>query len=187
MDLLQEYKDLYYKEIEFNDRLNNKITTCITFLTVLGSGLIFLWSQIKNYKAYWYMGVYFVFCISVTIMFLICIFMFFKAYSGYNRPTFPIKSTAIQNANVLAMVQSEQKDEATEILGEAMAIRFINDAIENRKLNTIKSNRHKKLIQMIMGTFLVMFITFAINIAIEYYEIKTLQTNTQKGYIEEVK
>lgn len=187
MDLLQEYKDLYYKEIEFNDRLNNKITTCITFLTVLGSGLIFLWSQIKNYQTYWYMGVYLLFCIVATIMFLICIFMFFKAYSGYNRPTFPIKSTAIQNTNVLTIVQSEQKDIAIEMLGEAMAIRFINDAIDNRKLNTTKSNRHKKLIQMIMATFLVMFIIFVINIAIEYYEIKTLQTNIQKEHIEEVK
>ncbi len=32
MNLLEEYKELYYKEIEFNDRLNNKITTCITLI-----------------------------------------------------------------------------------------------------------------------------------------------------------
>lgn len=185
-DLLEEYKELYYKEIEFNDRLNNKITTCITFLTVLGSALIFLWTQIKNFELFWYTGVYLTFCIINTVMFFICIFLFFKAYSGYDRPTFPIKSTAVQNTNVLNSVNPEQKDLAKDLLGQAMAIRFINDAIENRKLNTIKSNRHKKLIQVIMATFIITFITFAINISIDFYETKTLQNNTQQNYKEEV-
>ena len=38
MDILQEYKELYYKEIEFKDAMNNKIGTSITFLTVLSTG-----------------------------------------------------------------------------------------------------------------------------------------------------
>lgn len=63
MNLLEEYKDLYYKEIEFNDRFNNKITTCITFLTVLGSALIFLWSKLKDYEIDWYTILYLLFCL----------------------------------------------------------------------------------------------------------------------------
>lgn len=186
MNLLEEYKELYYKEIEFNDRLNNKITTCITFLTVLGSGLIFLWTKLKNFEMLWYSGVYIVFCTITTLMFLTCIFMFFKAYSGYDRPTFPIKKTAIQNANVLNAVVSDQKESAMNVLEQTMAIRFINDAIKNRNLNVIKSNRHKRLIQMIMATFILIFITFAINISIDFFESKTMQNNIQQSYIEEV-
>lgn len=116
INLLEEYKDLYYKEIEFNDRLNNKITTCITFLTVLGSALIYLWTQIKDYNSCWYTCIYFIFCILNTVMFIVCIFMFFKTYSGYDRPTFPIKAIAIQNTNVLNSVKPEQREQANKLL-----------------------------------------------------------------------
>ena len=43
MDLLQEYKELYYKEIEYSDRLSNKINVSISFITILGSAQIILW------------------------------------------------------------------------------------------------------------------------------------------------
>lgn len=170
MNLLEEYKDLYYKEIEFNDRLNNKITTCITFFTVLGSALIFLWSKLKDYEIDWYTILYLLFCIIDTIMFLTCIFMFFRTYSGYDRPTFPIRDIAVQNTKVLNRVTSSQKEEANQLLEQIMAERFIIDAIENRKLNKIKNRKHYILIRMIMATFIVVFLTFAISLLIDYYE-----------------
>ncbi len=43
MDELEEYKELYYKEIEYTKRLNSKINTCMTFLTIIGSGVILVW------------------------------------------------------------------------------------------------------------------------------------------------
>lgn len=48
MDELENYKELYYKEIEYTERLNSKINTCITFLTIIGSGLILVWSQLEK-------------------------------------------------------------------------------------------------------------------------------------------
>lgn len=39
MNLLSEYKGLYLHEIEHSDRLNNRISTCLTVLTILGSGV----------------------------------------------------------------------------------------------------------------------------------------------------
>ena len=184
MNLLEEYKDLYYKEVEFNDRLNNKITTCITFLTVLGSALILLWTQIKNYELFWYTGVYLVFCIIVTIMFFICIKMFIKAYSGYKRPNFPIKEIALQNMYVLNKVSQDKTEEIMGILENVMAQRFINDAIDNRELNKIKNDQHKKMINMITATFIITFITFAINISIDYYESKFVNDNVQQVQIQ---
>lgn len=184
MNLLEEYKELYYKEIEFNDRLNNKITTCITFLTVLGSALILLWTQVKDYGLYWYTILYFVFCTVNTIMFFVCIFMFFKTYSGYDRPTFPIKDIAAQNTRVLNSVAPEQRDKANKLLEQKMAERFVNDAINNRKLNITKSEKHYRLIRMIMATFIVTFITFAINVSIDYYESKFVQEDIHQIYIQ---
>jgi hypothetical protein len=184
MNLLEEYKDLYYKEVEFNDRLNNKITTCISFLTVLGSALILLWTQVKDYGLYWYTILYFIFCTVNTIMFFVCIFMFFKTYSGYDRPTFPIKDIATQNTRVLNSVAPEQRDKANKLLEQKMAERFVNDAINNRKLNITKSEKHYRLIRMIMATFIVTFITFAINVSIDYYESKFVQEDIHQIYIQ---
>jgi hypothetical protein len=42
MDFLSEYKELFYKEIEQSDRLNGKIPNNLMFLTIVGSGIIFL-------------------------------------------------------------------------------------------------------------------------------------------------
>lgn len=184
INLLEEYKDLYYKEVEFNDRLNNKITTCITFLMVLGSALILLWTQFKNYSLCWYTIIYFIFCVISTIMFGICIKMFIKSYSGYKRPNFPIRKIAIQNMNVLNSAPQEQQNEVIDALGNAMAQRFINDAIKNRELNKIKSDRHNKMIKMITYTFIITFITFAINISIDYYETKFINDNVQQIQIQ---
>ena len=162
INLLEEYKELYYKETELNDTLNNKITTCITFLTIIGSALILLWTQFKNYTLCWYTTIYFIFCVIDTIMFLTCIVMFIKAYSGYKRPTFPIKDIALQNTAILNQVSPTKKDEAMELLENIMAQRFINDAIQNRNLNIIKSKRHNRMIKTITATFVITFIAFAI-------------------------
>lgn len=50
MDLLEEYKDLYYREIEHAEKLNSKIQTCITFLTIIGGGITLEWAQLKNFN-----------------------------------------------------------------------------------------------------------------------------------------
>lgn len=183
MDLLQEYKELYYKEIEFNDRLNNKITTCITFLTILGSAQLLLWTQVKNFELLWYTGVYFTICLISTILFCVCIGLFFRTYSGYKTQLFPIKAIAMENTKILNQIPPEQKEAAKEVLKIKMAERFINDAIHNRELNTTKNNRHRTLIKTIMATFIVTFIAFVINVSIDYHE--SINSNdAQQIYVE---
>lgn len=109
--------------------------------------------------------------------------MFFRAYSGYDRPTFPIKDIAIQNTKVLNNVDPSQKDNANKLLEQKMAERFVNDAIKNRELNITKNKKHYYLIRMIMSTFIITFITFAINVSIDYYESKLIQENIPQIYI----
>lgn len=184
MDLLQEYKELYYKEIEFSDRLNGKITTCITFLTVLGSAQILIWTQLKNFEVAWYTMVYIGFCSLSTILFFITVFFFFRTYSGYKTQIFPIKEIALQNMEVLNKVRPEQVDDAYKVLSQKMAERFINDAIHNRKVNKQKNERHRRLIKIIMSTFLITFFTFAINVCIDYHETKVNKEMPIEIYIE---
>ena len=71
MDLLQEYKDLYYKEIEHSEILNGKINTCITFITVLGSAQIILWTQFKNFDVKIYSIIYFVLCLLLLFIIIL--------------------------------------------------------------------------------------------------------------------
>lgn len=160
INLLQEYKELYYKEIEFSERLNNKISTCITFLTILGSALIFLWTRLKEYKMLWYTGIYIAFCIITSILFCICVIAFFITYSGYKTQMFPIKDYALQNMRVLNSVKTEQKQDAYILLEQKMAERFINDA------------------------FIFIFLTFSIGVSIDFYESKCINDNVQHIYTE---
>lgn len=141
MNLLQEYKELYYKEIEFSDRLNNKITTCITFLTILGSAQILLWTQMKNFELLWYTGVYLTFCCVSTALFIVCIILFYRSYSGFKTHYFPIRNIAKQNETILRNISDDQKQNAEKMLENAMAISFIFS-----------------------------FISFALYIGIDYYE-----------------
>ena len=43
MDLLQEYKELYYKELELKDSMSGKIGTSVTLITILCTGHMFMW------------------------------------------------------------------------------------------------------------------------------------------------
>ena len=151
---------------------------------MLGSELILLWTQFKNYNLCWYTVIYFMICMVNTIMFGICIKMFIKSYSGYKRPNFPIREIAIQNMNVLNSVPKERQNEIMKILENVMAQRFINDAIKNRELNKIKSDQHNKMIKMITCTFIITFIAFALNISIDYYESKFVNDEVQQVYIQ---
>ena len=42
MDLFREYKDLYDREIENSDRFNGRVSTCLSFLTIIGAGEVFI-------------------------------------------------------------------------------------------------------------------------------------------------
>lgn len=47
-DVLAYYKELYEKEIEFADRLNNKTANSLAILTIIGSGHALLVSDIYS-------------------------------------------------------------------------------------------------------------------------------------------
>lgn len=170
MNILEEYKDLYYKELEFADKLNSKITTCITFITILGSAQALLWTQFKHFQLCWYTGIYYAICCVSTTLFGICVYQFVKTYCGYPIDRFPIKSHATQIADVLNRVSSEQREDAHIMLEGLMAKSFIESAVHNRKQNVIKNNRHIKLIKLLILTFIITFVAFSTNIMIDYYE-----------------
>ena len=180
MDLLQEYKELYYKEIEHSERLNSKINTAITFLTVLGSAQILLWTQFKTFEFAIYSIVYLILCTISLCSFIMSAYRFFKSYSNYSYSYFPINDMAkatIQTYNIAGNDKTEI-ERADKHIYNMYCERFLNDAITNRKVNISKNNNQRKLTQIICISFIITVLTFAFGVGIDYYECKFIDTNT---------
>lgn len=183
VDLLQEYKELYYKEIEMSDRLSNKINTCITFLTILGSGQILIWIQLLDFQKYTYTVICMVACTLSTCLFITSLYKFYKAYSGYKMGYFPIKDMAIAISKTIDMA-GERGEDANKHIYNMMCERFINDAIHNRMINIEKNKRHKTLSYFICITFMITILTYSLNIGISFYESEKRQETIQNIYIQ---
>lgn len=180
MNLLQEYKELYYKEIEHSERLNNKIGMCITLLTILGSAQVLLWTQFKTFEYHIYSKIYLIACIVSLILFILSAFKFYFSYSGYKYNYFPIEDMAKVTINTYKIAGDNKKDIklAHNHIYNMYCERFLNDAIANRKINISKNNKHKKLTQIICISFIVTAIVFSYGIGIDYYETKYIDSNT---------
>jgi len=184
MELLEEYKDLYYKEIEYSDRLSNKINTCITFLTILGSAQILLWSQFVRFSLSWCTIVYLIFCALSTILFIICLHKFYKAYSGYKMSYFPIKDMAVAISQTYQMTDKKHIKKADIHVNNMLCECFINEAIHNRNVNITKNMKHKSLSYFICITFAVSILSYTFGVGIDYYETKFINNNIQNIHIE---
>lgn len=115
MNLLNEYKELYYKELEHNDRLNNKMGIHITFITVIATAEILLWKDVflLPYISWWW--IYIVLTSISLICFVITLFYFYKLYTGYKYCHINLQETKmyIDNAKKYAK-QNNISSEVTE-------------------------------------------------------------------------
>lgn len=179
MDLYEEYKEFYYKEMESEEKLNSKLMICFTFLTILGSALILIWTQIKSFEYCWYTWMYIAFCAVAAVMFGVCIVMFFRAYTGYQKELFPIEACGKQNKGALEGAAPEQEEEILKALKKEMGEAFFAAAAFNQQKNCLKNKRHYKLIRMIMATFVVVVIAYSISIVIGIYESKQADNHTE--------
>lgn len=186
MDSLQEYKELYYKEIEHSERLNNKSNVSITFLTVLGSAQIFLWTQFKTFECSVYSIIYFILCIISLVFFIISAYKFYFTYSSYKYNYFPIDDMV--NASIetykIAGDNPENVKLAKEHIHNMYCERFLNDAIANRKENILKNDKHKKLTKMLCISLIITAMVFIYGVFIDYYETKYIDNNITHIIIE---
>lgn len=180
IDLLQEYKELYYKEIEHSERLNNKSGMWITLLTILGSAQVLLWTQFKTFENHIYSKLYLVLCIISLFLFVFSALKFYFTYSGYKYNYFPIEDMANTTIETYNIAGNNKKDIrlANIHVYNMYCERFLNDAIANRDINIIKNNKHKKLTRIICISFIITGIVFAYGVGIDYYETKCVDTNT---------
>ena len=93
MDLLSEYKELYYKEIEHSERLNNRASNGITVLPILGGTIIYAWTQLLDYGCSWDIILLTTGCCSVSLLFTISFLLLLKNLLENERSNHPIKIT----------------------------------------------------------------------------------------------
>ena len=163
MNLLEEYKELYYKELEHSDRLNSKISVSLTLLTIIGGGIIFLFQEcVTHFSTSWHSIILSVLSLISIFKFIQCIYRFFKAYSGYIYSYFPVKG-AKNNIDILLerTAEIENGDKIADHHIEAMMKRrFIEGALHNNGMNALKHKRHRELGDCIIFTFIIVVVTY---------------------------
>lgn len=176
MDLLEEYKDLYYREIEHAEKLNSKIQTCITFLTIIGGGITLEWAQLKNFQHNWYFYLYIILCFITSICYFVSLIKFVKAYTGYSVPYYPIKEMGKYINDVLSEYKityeylDKKHKNINAYLNYMVAQKYLEDAIIHRKNNQDKNTRHRNLIKWIIITAIAALISYIALTIIDYYE-----------------
>lgn len=162
MDLLQEYKELYYKEIEFKDAMSNKIGTSITFLTVLSTGHMFMWDIMVELQIVIHIiPILFLLLEMISVFFTgLSMYNFYKAYFKYNYHLVSVKEikSAIENNKKLIEHYTEEEIEAANI--EMMCGTFSKYAIINREENLRKNRWQMKLSSSIIKAIVFLILAY---------------------------
>ncbi len=144
LNLLQEYKELYYKEIEFKDSMSNKIGTSITFLTILCTGHMYMWNiMIKLDFIIHIVPILFVIIELVSVYYTgRSIYNFYKSYHKYTYYLISIEDIKKQLDNNNSLCDSYTQSEIDNANYEMMCNTFLKYAIINRDEN-IRKNKHQ--------------------------------------------
>lgn len=165
MDLFQEYKELYYKEIEHSDRLNNKIGNSIAFVTLIGSGNLLIWGKYFTSQVN---TVYLILCFVSSVAFCITFILFIRAYSGYLYAYFPtaeMNRKILQTFNITEDIVNGKQLADNHIKG-MLERTYIKCANLNFEQNIVKSKRHKVFITATLISFFSLAIAHFYNIGI---------------------
>ncbi|MFA9465336.1 MAG: hypothetical protein ACERKN_13710 [Velocimicrobium sp.] len=162
MDKLNEYKEIYYKELEFKDSMNGKTGNSITFLTILCTGHVYMFNIVVRLD--------FVFCI-LPILFTIfegisvfytalSILNFYRSYHNYEYKYISIEDTYIR-INENEKLKNYYSDiEINSANCNMLSDSFIKNAINNREENMRKSENQMKLSSSIIKAIVSLISTY---------------------------
>lgn len=157
-DLLSYYKELYEKEVEFADRLNNKISNSLAILTIIGSGHALLISDIypidDPFKDFGLIVT--LLCIASGLLFMRAMHCFWKAYRGFGYKYYPIKE---MEENVHAVVLNPELQEELET---SIIDLYKDGAITNRDINRDKNDKQYALGSAMAISFVALLILFVL-------------------------
>ena len=164
MDLFQEYKELYYKELEFKDSMSNKIGTSITFLTMLCTGHMFIWNIMVElqFVLKFFPIVFLLFEVFSVYYTVLSMYNFYKSYfkfKYYLVSAENIKSQIDYNNSLKNNFSYKKINKANY---EMMCNTFYEYTICNRKENIRKNKYQMKLNSSIIKAIIFLILTYTI-------------------------
>lgn len=183
MDLLEEYKELYNKEIEAHDRLNNKMGTSLTLLTIIGTAEIFLWKDaylLPVISSWWWL--YIVLNLLSLGTFALSAGAFYRYYTGYEYKYINPKEIRkyIEKTQIYADSNNIPPDKTNEYIKEMLERQYIDFAISNMESNSRKNRSQYILTKWICITFI--FVMFAYYIWVS--EVNPYRTIYEKQQVQ---
>lgn len=164
MDLFREYKDLYDREIMNSDRLNSRVSTCLSFLTIIGAGDVFIIKELvrlypfDSALSYVFLGL----CLLSFVSFLCCIYSFIRAYTGYTYHFFP--TTGIRDFIAETRRHTCGQPDGEEVSGayieNSIGDLYIRCASHNMRENMRKGSQYRVLTVWIIRTFFIILANF---------------------------
>ena len=164
MDLLQEYKDLYYKELDFKDTMSGKIGTSITLLTAIATGHIFMWNiMIELDIVLRIIPIIFFSIEMLSIGFaIISCYYFYKTYYKYDYRLISIEKIKQSIDNNMALSKIYTKKEIEQANISMLCDAFYEYAAYNRILNIRKSKYQLNLTTCETISIILLGITYVI-------------------------
>ncbi|MFT3985740.1 MAG: hypothetical protein QM697_17710 [Lachnospiraceae bacterium] len=168
LDLLHEYKELYYKEIEFKDSMSNKIGTSITFLTILCTGHMYMWNIMVDLQLILHIiPITFLLLEIVSVYFTgLSIYNFYKSYYKYKYylvSAEKINQSLEDNNSLLGLYKQEEIDIANYNM---MCNTFYTYTNLNRKENIRKNTNQTRLGSSLIKALLTLVCTYTMYIFI---------------------
>lgn len=160
LDKIEDYKEIYYKELERAECLKNKISTSLTLLTVIGSALIYIFNNVIKYSVgFEFLPSLVAFCTCICfILFIIEGVLFIKAHTSTYK-YFPIKgfhefeeqceNDSWENANEKAKYIEDTKKDL-----------YFRASVHNRVANNRKVDTLNLLYKFIIINLGVLLLTY---------------------------
>lgn len=162
MDLLEEYKELYYKEIESKESMSGKINTSITLLTILCTGHMYMWNIMVKLDFILHIVPLLFLTFELVSVFYTVVSMvnFYKSYFRYSYNLISIEELdkIITKNNSLKAYYSQNEIDAANY--EMLKNTFLHDTIVNRKENLRKNKNQVRLSSSIVKALIFLMITY---------------------------
>lgn len=165
MELFQEYKELYYKELEHSERLNNKIGNSIAVISLIASGNLLIW---QKYFTTTIDTIFLLLCFISFVLFVITFFAFLRAFSGYRYAYFPTTdmNRKIEQTKIRTKGINNGDDMAAKHIKGMLERTYIKCANLNFDQNITKNTRYKKFTTISIISIFALVVAYIYNIAI---------------------
>lgn len=164
MDLLQEYKELYYRELEFKASLNGKMDAAITFLTILCTGHMFMWNIICDLSLVIQpFPIIFILVEAMSVWYTInALYFFYRAYFHYKYEYVSPKTLSQEIRKNLSLSKYYSRIDIDKANYEKLANTYIKYAIMMREENLRKNNCQMNFSNSIVKGIILLMVSYFI-------------------------